>query len=132
MVTVSIALVLPSGEREQCELRVVSESPIKVVLQTHNGPVEGIGADLFDAICTLRGHLEQSGGRLLCNAARTDAYPSRMSREMGSGRMVYILRTGMPASRADLVDMFEPADSMLVGSVDEQRKRYEEWVRSLR
>ena len=97
-----------------------------------------LGPDLFDALCDLRRQLESTGIRICVSGARTDAYPSGMSRDMGGGRMVYLLhRPGrlrrllrLPAWRpGKLVDLFSSAPCGLVGSVDEQRNYYEKWVR---
>ena len=90
------------------------------------------GGDVFDALVAMRLQLEQDGYRLLCNAARKDAYPSRMSREMSGGRKVYLLKPGRQALREDLIDVFDPATYDEVGTVAEQRSNYEAWIRSLK
>jgi hypothetical protein len=87
--------------------------------------------DVFAALVKLRLQLEDRDRLLLCNAARKDAYPSRMLREMGGGRKSYLLRQGQQASKRDLIDVFEPAAYEQVGTVEEQRQEYEKWLRSL-
>lgn len=89
-------------------------------------------ANVFEALVKLRLQLEGSDCLLLCNAARKDAYPSRMLLEMGGGRKSYLLHQGKPASKEDLIDLFEPATHEQVGTVAEQRRGYEEWLRSLK
>jgi len=80
----------------------------------------------------LRLFIEGKGYLLLCNAARKDAYPSRMALEMGGGRKIYILRHGMQARREDLIDIFGAASIDQVCTVAEQRASYESWTRSLK
>ena len=87
--------------------------------------------DLFDALVAFRVYLEERGYLLLCNAARRDAYPSRMAREMGGGRKVYVLRMGRQARMSDLVDSLEEASLELVTTVAAQKAAYEAWLDSL-
>jgi hypothetical protein len=89
------------------------------------------GDDLFSALIKFRLILEKDGYLLLCNAARRDAYASRMSREMGGGRMVYVLKSGNQAQGEDMVDALAPATIDKVASVAEQREWYGSWLRSL-
>lgn len=119
---------------EPCEIEWASGVvPVEMVVRSpFLGLVKIESQDLFDAMVQLRKKLEQSGRRLLCSGARKDAYPSRMILEMGGGRKVYLLRHGKPAAKDDLVDVFDAAEYLQVGTVEEQRLGYEEWLRSLR
>ena len=86
--------------------------------------------DLFDALVALRRELEKLGIKLLCAGARTDVFPSGMSRSMGGGRKAYVMRMGTPAS--ELVDIFDYAGPELVGGVDQQREFRDQWLVSLK
>lgn len=88
-------------------------------------------ANLFEALVKLRLELERYGCLLLCNAARKDAYPSRMLLEMGGGRKVYLLHQGKQALKEDIVDVLGSVTREQVGTVQEQRAEYEKWLRSL-
>jgi hypothetical protein len=88
--------------------------------------------DLFECLIDLRKKLSKLNCRPLCNGARLNINPSSMSRETGGGRMAYILHTGEPAKREDIVDIFEYAEPQLIVSVDEQKKFYHHWSRSLK
>jgi hypothetical protein len=68
--------------------------------------------DLFEALADLRQSLEEQGIRLFCNGARTDVWPSGMSRSMSGGRKAYVLRLGTHAR--DLVDIFDGAEPSLI------------------
>ena len=94
------------------------------------------GRDLFEAFCALRLRLEPLGIRICVNGARTDAYPSAMSRDMSGGQMLYLLRRHgalgrllrLPALRPQKsVYIFSPAPCDRVGSVGEQRTYFEKW-----
>ncbi|QTD46038.1 hypothetical protein [Ottowia testudinis] len=87
--------------------------------------------DLFEALSLIRLEMENHGYLILCNGARKDAYPSRMSRQAGGGRKLYLFKNGIPARREDLVDLFESTEYERVGTVAEQRVAYEAWLRSL-
>ena len=88
--------------------------------------------DLFDCLVRIRMDLEKNGAKILCNGARLDAYPSRMARDMGGGRKVYLMRMGEVARPEDLVGTFDEAPIEKIGSVDDQRKFYLSWIESVR
>lgn len=44
----------------------------------------------------------------------------------------YVTRMGEPSLSTDLVDIFDYAEPELVGSVAEQEKFHDEWIKSLR
>lgn len=132
MKRVMVNIAISSGQVETCDIQWTQGPPVEMYAWTQRfGVMHFSGEDLFDTLCQLRRCLEKEGYRLLCNAARKDAYPSRMARQMGGGRKLYLLRHGQQARREDLVDAFEPAEFEQVGTVAEQRAAYEIWSRSL-
>src|ERR1700704_624925 len=105
-------------------------APVEMTVRSESVGVISIrDEDLFGALVQLRLQFEKTGRFLLCSAARKDAYPSRMLREMGGGRKVYLLRPGEQARKEDLVDVFEPAAFEQVCTVANQRLGYEGWLR---
>jgi hypothetical protein len=88
-------------------------------------------SDVFAAMQMMREELEAQGIKLLCAGARTDVWPSAMSRDMGGGRKAYIQRLGEKASQTDLVDIFDFAETALIGTVEQQREYHKAWLRSL-
>jgi hypothetical protein len=90
-----------------------------------------VAQDLFGALIELRKVLEEKGIRLLCAGARRDVFPSAMSRDMSGGRKAYITKMGCPGRREDLVDIFDYADTQLIGSVSEQKTFHDNWFASL-
>ncbi|HEX9515312.1 MAG TPA: hypothetical protein VF940_03955, partial [Streptosporangiaceae bacterium] len=89
----------------------------------------------------LRLELESAGVRLCVAGARTDVYPSGMSRESGLAQVAYILYRHrfiwrMPilrryGRRLKPVDIFSSTPCNLVGSVSEQRAYFERWVEGI-
>lgn len=121
-----------NGDKEVCVLEYASGNPVEMsvssaVLET----ISVTAADLFEALSMIRLEAEKHGYLILCNGSRTDAYPSRMSRQMGEGGKLYVFKIGMPAQREDLVNIFEPTEFQQVGTVAAQRVAYDAWLRSL-
>lgn len=119
------------GERARVELRVAREHPWRVEADGPTGRVVGEGDDLFTATARVREQLERDGWLLLVNAARRDAYPSRLALQMG-GQSVYVLRPGQPAGSADLLETLAPLEEGQPATVAEQREHYERWLREIR
>lgn len=92
----------------------------------------GSGDDLFDAFCEVRSKLQSIGLIPFCYGASLDVYPSRMSREMAGGGRAYRLTLGKPASRDDLVDIFDSGPDVMPASVENQREFFNDWLASLR
>jgi len=132
MESVALKVSLPSGQTEDCQVDFSPMAPFRLIARSPAlGTVETQGDSLFAALTQLRIDAEAAGCRLLCNGARLNAYPSRMSSEMGGGRKVYVLRSGHQARRSDMVDIFEPASIEDIATVQEQREFYAAWIRSL-
>lgn len=103
---------------------------IKLVLEGSKEFVAD-GSDLFDALINLRKILYSHGLFILCKGAHVNVYPSPMSRSMSGGLMAYELTKGQPASRKNLVNVFDEGDESVVGSPDDQIAFYKEWLDSL-
>jgi hypothetical protein len=87
------------------------------------------GPDLFEAVRALRRALDPLGIRLGVNGARRNAWASGMQRDMGEGRVVYLLSEGH-RRRPPQVSTLGPAPLADVGTVDEQDKQYARWLNS--
>jgi hypothetical protein len=129
---VEVRIAAAGGDVHLCP---VSHTSGPNVALTARSPMFGEGTftapDLFDALVAFRLYLEARGCLLLCNAARGDAYPSRMAREMGGVRKVYLLRMGRQARMSDLVDSLEETSLDLVTTAAAQKASYEAWLESL-
>lgn len=127
--TIPFRVRLADGTIKDCTLTAQGGPPWALALGGINlDAAEFVGPDLFEALCLLRQALEKIGAQALCAGARKDVYPSGMSRGMGGGRKAYVTKIGAPASRDDLVNIFDYAGPELVGSVEEQRAFHREWA----
>lgn len=130
MPSISVSIASLSEQPELCNIEFTQTFPVEMICKSVSfGEISFTGENLFDTLCKFRIRLEQDGYLLLCNAARKDAYPSRMSAQMG--RAVYLLKLGAQAKRENLVGLFDPASLDQVCYVAEQRRNYEIWLRSL-
>ena len=84
--------------------------------------------DAFEALIAYRTEREAVGEKVLCIGARTDVWPSGMSRDMGGGLKAHVTRYGEQTRRDDLVYIFDEAPEDLVGTVREQRDFAERWI----
>jgi hypothetical protein len=89
------------------------------------------GPDLFKALRALRRILDPLGICLGVNGARRYAWASGMQCDMGEGRVVYLLVEGQ-VGRPEQVSTLGPAPLSHVGSVDDQNRQHEQWLRSRR
>jgi len=128
----SLNFVSGDGVVHGCDLDLHFGSRIALELHSDLFPaIREEAEDAFEALCRIRVRLERDGCMILCNGARKDAYPSRLSRQMGAGLSVYAFKDGQPARIEDRLDTFGPAGADQVGSVAEQRTMFERWIRSL-
>ncbi|WP_353399356.1 hypothetical protein [Hydrogenophaga sp. 5NK40-0174] len=86
--------------------------------------------DWFQALQAIREQLEPQSAFLCCQGARLNVYPSGMSRDMGGGRMAYVLVMEEHAQPARLVDIFDPADDSDFSTVAEQNAFFARWLKS--
>lgn len=93
----------------------------QVTLDGPFGTVTGSGPDAFEALLRAREQVESHGWRLGLTGARADVWPSGMARDMGDGLVAYVLAADRAPTRADLVDVFSPADPREVTDVVGQR-----------
>lgn len=89
------------------------------------------GKDYFECLIQLRSIFNHKDSEILCNGCRYDVYPSRMSRQMSKGLKAYVLTLGKQAKQNDIVDIFGKAEREKIGTVQQQREYYTNWLNSL-
>ena len=130
---INIKAKLPNGMVRDFRFAVPRQRPWVLEYQGPDGIARICEAhDLFQALVQVRQEFEQEGYRLLCVGSRRDVTPSRMSRSMSGGRKAYIVRRGVPASKADIVDIFDYAEPEVVGTVKEQQENIRAWFDSIK
>jgi len=88
------------------------------------------GEDFFSAFADVRSQLEPFKIRVLCYGACRNVYPSGMLRDMANGLKAYKLSLGKKPDRSDVVGIFDKGPEMDIGSVDDQRRFYDQWFNS--
>jgi hypothetical protein len=81
------------------------------------------------ALRALRRTVDPLGIRLGVNGARRDAWAPGMQRDIGEGRVVYLL-TERETERPPQVSTLGPASLAEVGSVREQDEQHARWLSS--
>jgi hypothetical protein len=92
----SLTVRLGASETETWSLEVEIEphKSCRMRLEAHDGTTwSADGQDVFDCLCQIRNQVEPDGIRLCCNGSRRDAWLSGMLRDMGDGRLVYLLNS---------------------------------------
>jgi hypothetical protein len=89
------------------------------------------GNDYFAALVRLRYFLEERECRILCQGARKEAHPSAMQRDTAEGLVAYILHLGRPGRTDDVVSTFGEVPAEQVGTIEQQRAFYQQWLHSL-
>ncbi len=106
------------------DCRLAFSSPRRASVAVESG-------DYFECLVDLRRTIEKEGGKVLCQGARRDVFPSPMQRRTAGGLSAYIQRLGEKAFEPDTVNVLDEAEADLVGTVEEQRAYHEAWLVSL-
>ena len=123
--------ILNNGKIEKNKLFLLEiEDEINLKIEIKNVIYFSKGDNIFDSIVELRKKLESKDIYLLCNASVVNIYPSPMQKDFG-GTKAYKLQMGKQAVLADVVDIFDDNNELKIGSVEKQKKIYENWLKSL-
>ncbi len=123
--------ILNNGKIEKNKLFLLEiEDEINLKIEIKNVIYFSKGDNIFDSIVELRKKLESKDIYLLCNASVVNIYPSPMQKDFG-GTKAYKLQMGKQAVLADVVDIFDYNNELKIGSVEKQKKIYENWLKSL-
>lgn len=83
----------------------------------------------FIVLKKIREEIENRNMMLVVNGSRIDVYPSGLSL---AGDNAYVQTIGKPTALKDLVNIFdEPDEIELIGTVEEQSKYHDNWIKSL-
>jgi len=114
-----VALVISEQRGQTCALK----------LEVGDLRIEAEAEDFFDAFCLIRQQLQEHSLVPICYGSSINVYPSRMSRQMASGAVAYVLSLGESAERK--VNIFSAGPDVRPASVEEQRCFYLKWLSSL-
>src|SRR5690554_6588520 len=114
----SVKALTPGGKVD-AEIFFSTAYPAKVEVKLDTGrSYEAVDDDLYEALVAIRLEAEREGVTILCKGSRVDVHTSPMSRSMSSGALVYQLSGGEKGSGVGLVNIFDPTDQELVGTVE--------------
>jgi len=127
-----VCIASDEGDVFEAKLYINPETSAELYFESDRHSLkEFVSDDLFDCMIKLRDWLDYFSLKPLCNGARVDVYPSAMSRQMSGGRLAYKHQLKRQCSRADLVDIFQPASSEMLATTAEQKEFHEKWMKSL-
>ncbi|MFE7638266.1 hypothetical protein ACFU7Z_29895 [Kitasatospora sp. NPDC057518] len=119
---VDLLAVGPDGMPAEVSLELSDQTPTILRMKVADSAWQEFQAsNWFNCLIEARLGLESRGFLLCCQGARPDVFPSGMMQQMNLGRFAYCLKSGMPLSEDDVVDIFAPADISEVASVEDQR-----------
>jgi hypothetical protein len=133
MTTIRATQIAGEGSTETFSIEIIQpQQPALLALSNARlGVIQFEGVDMFDAVLAIRHRLEAEGLLLLCNGARIDAYPSSMSRQMSSGRKLYVHELGVPGHPSTVVDIFDEAPADRIGTIAQQDEYMVRWRNSI-
>ena len=114
--------VYAAGRSVQAALEWDERPPWRVTLRIPGlVPVEACGSDLFKCLLTVLEQVGHEGWKVCVVGARVDAWPSRMSSQMGGASVVYVHTMGVQAREKDLRPIFDDAPCDVIGTVKDGR-----------
>lgn len=102
----------------------------RLTLRSSVGEFTGEASDFFEAMCKVRDCLESIRWRPVCYGSSRNVFPSGMCRDMGRGLKAYRLELGRHTTTKKLVSIFDSGPDVEPSSVAEQRRFWEEWLRT--
>ncbi len=115
-----------------CELtHFINSDKISLEFHFENNIIHATADDTWDCLRNLQNESIKFNINLLCAGLTENIHPSRMSRQMGDGSKAYILKLGFPATKNDLISIFEIVDKSQIVSKEKQDIFYKKWLSSL-
>lgn len=87
------------------------------------------GKDIYVCLAKIREEFPHI--KFLCKGAKINVMPSRMASQMGAGLVAYEMTLGEPATRADIVHIFDYEEDNLTHDPQEQIAFFRIWLASL-
>lgn len=87
------------------------------------------GDDIYTCLAKIRADFPHI--TFLCKGAKINVKPSRMSSQMSAGLVAYEMTLGKPASRDDIVNIFEFEENNLTNNPSEQIVFFKKWLESI-
>lgn len=122
--------VLRGDQKEEAWLDI-NERRLTILLTLSNGWSKTYtGVNIYD--CFGKIIKEHSGLKFLCKGAKRNVRPSSMSAQMTLGVVAYENILGKPASRENLVNIFDYDDQDIINDPQLQKDYFFLWMESIR
>ena len=87
------------------------------------------GNDVYNCLAKVRADFPHI--TFLCKGAKINVMPSRMASQMSGGLVAYEMTLGKPATRDDIVNIFDFEKNNLTNDPAEQVAFFKEWLESI-
>lgn len=87
------------------------------------------GNDIYNCLAKVRADFPHI--TFLCKGAKINVMPSRMASQMSGGLVAYEMTLGKPATRDDIVNIFDFEKNNLTNDPAEQVAFFKEWLESI-
>ncbi|WP_457969266.1 hypothetical protein M1D68_03240 [Pseudomonas sp. R4-84] len=124
-----IIWVIRNGHKEKAQLDI-NEKTCSILLTFQDGWAKNY-TDLNIYNCLGNIIKEHSDVNFLCKGAKRNVRPSSMSAQMTSGIMAYENTLGEPASRQNLVNIFDFDDQDIINDPQLQKDFFSAWMKSI-
>lgn len=87
------------------------------------------GKDIYACLAKVRTDFPHI--TFLCKGAKRNVMPSRMASQMSAGLVAYEMTLGKPATRDEIVHLFDYEENDLTNDPQEQITFFREWLKSI-
>jgi hypothetical protein len=122
--------IINSGTIEVAEILYELDPATLTVNFSDHASIKSSGSSLFECFSQIR--LSLPNIVFLCEGAKRNVYPSRMSSQMASGLLAYEFKLGEQALKKDIVNIFDHDEIDVVEDPNDQAKFYRIWLESLK
>ncbi|KAF1032944.1 MAG: hypothetical protein GAK37_00264 [Pseudomonas sp.] len=115
--------------RTQVTIRYDPEKLIMQFSEADNFKKTYTGKDIYVCLAKVRADFPHI--TFLCKGAKINVMPSRMASQMGAGLVAYEMTMGRPATRVDIVHIFDYEEENLTTDPQVQINFFKNWLISL-
>lgn len=112
------------GEIRDVRIRIGQRDRARILLIDAGVPTEIEDSDYRNCLDVVRTRLQGEDRLLCCQGARPNVHASGMLLQFGNGREAYVLASGNGDEEPAVVDIFAPAPTSQVTTMEKQRAWY--------
>jgi hypothetical protein len=122
--------VIRNGQKEKIRLDINEQKSTILITLQDGWSKTYTGLNIYDCFGNII--REHSNLKFLCKGAKRNVRPSSMSAQMTAGVMAYETSLGKPASRKNLVNIFDYDDQDIVNDPQLQKDYFLLWMESIK